>query len=119
LKNSTTGYADQEKLASSRHAGRARFSVKSNQITNHCPTRNREGLRSRPEQLYEFVSHKAGFKQLQSCLWNVLFGLTVETSAVGPVNPGLPKARHRTAKPAAWSSVFEASNDTSRLHHPA
>src|ERR1700730_9517755 len=63
-------------------------------------------LSSCPEQLYEFIGHKAGFEQLQSCLWNVRFGLTVETSTVGPVDPRPPKARHRAAKAAAWSSVF-------------
>jgi ABC-type transport system involved in cytochrome c biogenesis ATPase subunit len=33
----------------------------------------RATLSHRPEQLYEFVGHEAGFEQLQSCLWNVLF----------------------------------------------
>ena len=76
-------------------------------------------LSPRPEQLYEFVGHKARFEQSQSCFWNVLFGLTVETGAIGPVNPRLPKARHRAAKAAAWASVFQASNEASGFHHAA
>jgi ABC transporter substrate binding protein len=60
----------------------------------------------RPEQFDEFIGHEAGFEQLQSCLRDMLFGLTVEASAIGPVNPRLPKARQSTANAAAWSSVF-------------
>src|SRR5215469_16963274 len=76
-------------------------------------------LSPRAEQLYEFVGHKARFEQSQSCFWNVLFGLTVETGAIGPVNPRFPKARHRAAKAAAWASVFQASNESTGFHHTA
>src|ERR1700730_15383015 len=82
-----------------------------------CKPRAR--LSSCPEQLYELIGHKAGFEQLQSGLRNVHFGLTVEVSAISPVDPRPPQPGQRAAKPAAWSRVLQASNDASRLHHPA
>src|SRR6516162_2243392 len=48
----------------------------------------------------------------------MLFGLTVKTSAIGPVNPRLPKARHRAAKPAraALPAVLRASRPALRTY---
>jgi hypothetical protein len=34
------------------------------------------------------------------------FGLTVKSGSIGPINPRLPKARHRAAKAATWAGVF-------------
>src|SRR5262245_45355384 len=65
-------------------------------------------LRPCGEKLYQFVGDKARFEHLQACLGDVLFGLPVEASAVGPVNPGLPKARQQAANSAAWTGVFQA-----------
>ena len=59
-----------------------------------------------PQKFDQFIGHKAGFPQLQSCFWNMSFGLTVKSGSIGPINPRLPKARHRAAKAAAWAGVF-------------
>ena len=71
-------------------------------------------LGSRPEQLYELIGDKAGFEQLQSGLRNVHFGLTVETGAIGPVDPRPPQPGQRAAKAGAWSRVLQASYVRSR-----
>src|ERR1700738_1961079 len=76
-------------------------------------------LGSCPEQLYELIGHEAGFEQLQSGLRNLYFVLTVEASAISPVDPRPPQPGQRAAKPSAWSRVLQASNDASRLPHPA
>src|SRR5262245_43979407 len=59
-----------------------------------------------PQKFDQFIGHKAGFPQLQSCFWNMSFGLTIKPGSIGPINPRLPKARHRAAKAAAWAGVF-------------
>jgi hypothetical protein len=71
-------------------------------------------LGSCPYQLYELIGDKAGFEQLQSRLRNVHFGLTVETSAIGPVDPRPPQSGQRAAKAGAWSRVLQASYVRSR-----